>query len=111
MSAAFSPRPPRAWWRVGVVCLTLTPLAQANDAVLQEVSVTATRDAQEMRRNSTAGKIIVDRKELDTLDASSVGELLRKLPGTGLFADPDTGSRAPRGRSPSRNMPQMAKRR
>lgn len=107
MSAAFSPRPPRAWWRVGVVCLTLTPLAQANDAVLQEVSVTATRDAQEMRRNSTAGKIIVDRKELDTLDASSVGELLRKLPGTGLFADPDTGSRAPRGRSPSRNMPQI----
>ncbi len=107
MSAAFSPRPPRAWWRVGVVCLTLTPLAQANDAVLQEVSVTATRDAQEMRRNSTAGKIIVDRKELDTLDASSVGELLRKLPGTGLFADPDTGSRAPRGRSLSRNMPQI----
>ena len=107
MSVFFSSSPSRRWWRVGAVCLGLTPLAQANDAVLQEVSVTATRDAQEMRRNATAGKIIVDRKELDTLDASSVGELLRKLPGTGLFADPDTGSRAPRGHSPSRNMPQI----
>ena len=77
MSVFFTSSPSRRWWHVGAVCLGLTPLAQANDAVLQEVSVTATRDAQEMRRNATAGKIIVDRKELDTLDASSVGELLR----------------------------------
>ena len=108
MPAVFSSCPPRAWWPLGAVCLSLTPLAQANDTVLQEVSVTATRDAQEMRRQSSAGKIIVDRKELDTLDAGSVGELLRKLPGTGLFADPDTGGgRAPRGRGPSRNLPQI----
>lgn len=108
MPVSLPSSPPHGWWRLGALCLGLSPLAHASDAVLPEVSVTATRDAQEMRRNATAGKIIVDRTELDTLDASSVGELLRKLPGTGMFADPDTGGgRAPRGRGPDRNMPQI----
>ena len=45
MSVFFSSSPSRRWWRVGAVCLGLTPLAQANDAVLQEVSVTVPRAA------------------------------------------------------------------
>lgn len=79
----------------------------AEEAMLAEVSVSAKADAQEMRRNSSAGKLIFDRQELDTLDAASVGELLRKLPGTGVFADPDEGGRRGRGRGPDRNMPQI----
>jgi len=59
-------------------------------------------DPQEMRRNSTAGKIIVSREELETLDAASVAELLSRLPGAGMFSDTN-----PRGRGPDRNMPQI----
>ncbi len=74
--------------------------------MLSEVNVSAKADSQEIRRNSSAGKLVFDRQELDTLDAASVGELLRKLPGTGVFADPDSSPRG-RGRGPDRNMPQI----
>ena len=80
----------------------------AEETLLSEVSVSAQADAQEIRRNSSAGKLVFDRQELDTLDAASVGELLRKLPGTGVFADPDdSGGRRGRGKGPDRNMPQI----
>ena len=59
-----------------------------------------------MRRNASAGKIIFDRAELETLDASSMSELLSKLPGTGMSADMDSGPRG-RPRGPDRNMPQI----
>ena len=84
-------------------------LAQTGEGerVLQEVSVTAKRNqTQEMRHNASAGKIIVDREELDSLGASSMAELLGKLPGGGNFADLDGGPRG-RQRSPDRNMPQI----
>lgn len=85
--------------------------AVAEEVVLDEVKVTATADVQEERRISSAGKIIVDRQELEKLNSSSVGELLGKLPGTGMFVDPDSAGmgggprRGPRG--PNRNMPQI----
>lgn len=95
------------------LAILLTPAAAAlaqtgeGERVLQEVSVTAKRNqTQEMRRNATAGKIIVDREELDSLGASSMAELLGKLPGGGNFADLDGGPRG-RQRSPDRNMPQI----
>lgn len=79
----------------------------AEEAVLGEVKVNATRSqAQEMRRNASAGKIIFDRAELETLDASSMSELLSKLPGTSMSADMDSGPRG-RPRGPDRNMPQI----
>ncbi len=80
--------------------------ALAQDAVLSEVLVSGKSEAQEIRRNASAGKLVFDREELDTLDAASVGELLRKLPGTGMFTDMDSGPRG-RGRGPDRNMPQI----
>lgn len=83
-----------------------TGLAQAQETLLGEVEVTAEADAREIRRNASAGKLVFDRQELDTLDAASVGELLRKLPGTGMFTDPDNSPRG-RGRGPDRNMPQI----
>lgn len=78
----------------------------AEEAVLSEVKVTGKSEAQEIRRNSAAGKLVFDRQELDTLDAASIGELLSKLPGAGMFADPDNSARG-RARGPDRNMPQI----
>lgn len=101
-------------WLTGTSCLFLGGVvmpAWAEEVVvfqenqLSEVSVTAARSGtQELRRNATAGKIIVDREELDALDASSMGELLSKLPGGGAFADMGGGPRG-KGRGPDRNMP------
>ncbi len=89
----------------GIVLLG-TGALHAQETVLSEVQVSAKSEAQEIRRNASAGKLVFDREELDTLDAASVGELLRKLPGTGMFTDMDSGPRG-RGRGPDRNMPQI----
>lgn len=96
------------------LALLLAPLAaiaqtapNGEERVLSEISVSAKKtQSLELRRNATAGKIIVDREELDTLGASSMAELLSKLPGGGNFTDMDGGPRGkPRG--PDRNMPQI----
>jgi iron complex outermembrane receptor protein len=80
--------------------------AGAQEATLPEVSVTASRNtAIDARRNASAAKIVYDREDLDTLDAASIGDLLRKLPGTGVFADPD--NRRGRGKGRDRHMPQI----
>lgn len=73
-------------------------------AQLAPVTVSAS-GASEARRNASATTLVYDREELDRLDTASVGDLLRKLPGTGLFADMD--NRRGRGRGPDRNMPQI----
>jgi iron complex outermembrane receptor protein len=81
--------------------------AVREEAMLGEVAVSATRSqSQELRRNASAGKIVYDRGELEALDAASMGELLSKLPGTGMVADMDGGPRG-RQRGPDRNMPQI----
>jgi len=84
-----------------------SPQGAPQEDTLEEVRVTTQRNsrATEMRRQSSAAKIVVDREELETLDASSVGELLRKLPGTGIFTDPE--SRGGRGKGRDRRMPQI----
>ena len=83
-----------------------TGVLHAQETVLSEVQVSAKAESQEIRRNATAGKLVFDRAELDTLDAASIGELLRKLPGTGMFSDIDNSAKG-RGRGPDRNMPQI----
>jgi outer membrane receptor for ferrienterochelin and colicins len=88
-----------------VGCPLCTPL-YAEETVLGEVAVTAARaSASEIRRHASAGKLVYDREELETMDAASIGDLLRKLPGTGVFADPD--SRRGRGKGRDRHMPQI----
>lgn len=98
-----------ATWLVGSCAFwVLLGGAGAQETVeLSEVKVTAKAvDTQEMRRNASAGKMVFGREDLDTLDAASIGELLNKLPGAGLFVDPDTSPRG-RGKAPDRNMPQI----
>ncbi|MGE5490691.1 MAG: TonB-dependent receptor plug domain-containing protein [Actinomycetota bacterium] len=79
--------------------------AYAQETTLKEVSVVAASDVQEQRRNAPTAKIVFGREELDRMDANSIGELLRKLPGTGISGDLD-GKRG-RGRAPDRFMPQI----
>ncbi len=79
--------------------------ALAEETMLHEVSVVADSDSRELRRNASTGKIVFDREELETLDAASIGELLGKLPGTGMFGDPD--SKRGKGKGPDRHMPQI----
>lgn len=80
------------------------------ETVLPEVSVNSTIDVQEERRMASAAKMIVDRKEIEATDASTVSELLNKLPMTGMFMEPPAGGPPKRGqgnRPQNRNMPQI----
>ena len=76
---------------VGALLAALLPAAQAAEpaepdaAVLSEITVSATRSAEALRRDASAGKLVVGRQELDALNSSSVAELLRKLPGAGIL--------------------------
>jgi len=57
-------------------------------ATLGTVQVTApTYDAVEARQESSSAKIIVSREDLEKLDAATIGEILRQLPGVSLAAD------------------------
>ncbi|MDK9723741.1 MAG: TonB-dependent receptor [Sterolibacteriaceae bacterium MAG5] len=83
-------------------------MAQGTEVLLPETSVTARADAQELRRQASAATIVFGREDLEAMDADSVGELLRKLPGTGLFADLEGGAgKRGRGKGPDRHMPQI----
>ena len=59
---------------------------------LQQVTVTGTRaNDTEARRNSTAGKMIFGREELDRNGDSNVGEILKRLPGVTMGGAPGRG--------------------
>lgn len=98
---------------VGALLAALLPAAQAAEptepdaAVLSEITVSATRSAEALRRDASAGKLVVGRQELDALNSSSVAELLRKLPGAGIFTDLDNPGRGGRSRVAERNLPQI----
>lgn len=90
----------------GAVLFAVSCPLCAEETLLAEVAVSAVRHSTaELRRNASAAKLIYDREELATMDAASIGELLRKLPGTGTFADPD--SRRGRGKGRDRHLPQI----
>lgn len=95
----------RYYWPISLG-LTIHPLLA--ETVLPEVSVTATADVQEERRMSSAAKMIIDRKEIEATDASTVAELLGKLPMTGMFMEAGGPPRRGQGgRQQNRNMPQI----
>lgn len=79
------------------------PTLAQTDTLLPEISVSAEADPGELRRNAATAKIVFGREDIEALDAGSVGEVLRKLPGTGLFADME-GKRG-RGKGPDKMMP------
>lgn len=57
-------------------------------ATLGTVQVTApTYDAVEARQESSSAKLIVSREDLEKLDAATIAEILRQLPGVSLAAD------------------------
>ncbi|RJG15842.1 TonB-dependent receptor plug domain-containing protein [Massilia cavernae] len=73
----------------------VAPEAVAADAAknkLQSVMVTGTRaNDTETRRNSTAGKMVFGREELDRNGDSNVGEILKRLPGVTMGGAPGRG--------------------
>lgn len=75
---------------LALACLMPSLSAQAQTppeppAKLDAVQVTAPAfDADAARQESSATKFIVSREELEKLDAASIGEILRRLPGVGI---------------------------
>ncbi|MFO1326235.1 MAG: TonB-dependent receptor [Rubrivivax sp.] len=58
----------------------------------QQVEITATRDNDaEQRRQSTAAKIVIGREEIDRFGDSTVGEVLKRLPGVTIQGPPGRG--------------------
>lgn len=87
---------------LGIAVLPAPTFAQA-EALLPEIDVSASVEPAELRRHASAAKIVFGREDIEALDASSVGELLRKLPGTGLI--PDTEGKRGRGKGADKMMP------
>ena len=72
------------------------PTPRANTSELKPVTVVgAALDDTEVRRQSTASKIIVGRDEIERFGDSTVGELLKRLPGVTMPGRPGRGG-APR---------------
>lgn len=58
----------------------------------QKVEVTATRESDtEQRRQATAAKIVIGREEIDRFGDSTVGEVLKRLPGVTVQGPPGRG--------------------
>ncbi len=80
-----------------IVSHAAEPLPQAADsapapAPLQQVTVNGARaNETETRRNATASKMIFGREELDRNGDSSVGEILKRLPGITMGGPPGRG--------------------
>lgn len=71
--------------------------AAAASAPTQTVEVTATRQADaEQRRQSTAAKIVIGREEIDRFGDSTLGEVLKRLPGITLGSGPPGRGGPPR---------------
>ncbi|PTQ89349.1 TonB-dependent receptor plug domain-containing protein [Agitococcus lubricus] len=97
------------YWPITLSVVLIQPVFA--ESVLPEVKVNSTLDVQEEQRMASAAKTIIDRKEIEATDSSTVAELLNKLPMTGMFMDAPTGAPPKRGqggnRAQNRNMPQI----
>lgn len=63
-------------------------------ATLETIHVSAQPDsALDERRNASTAKIIVSREDLEKMDAATIGEILRQLPGVSLAAESEGGRR------------------
>jgi iron complex outermembrane receptor protein len=70
------------------------PAAQPEgDSKLQQVTISGSRaDDTELRRLSTASKMIFGREELDRNGDSNIGEILKRLPGVTMGGAPGRGA-------------------
>lgn len=90
--------------RLALLVAVLPAPTFAQEAILlPEMTVSAAADPVGLRRNAAAAKIVFGREDIEALDAASVGELLRKLPGTGLI--PDMEGKRGRGKGQDKLMP------
>ncbi|GAB4120750.1 MAG: bifunctional siderophore receptor/adhesin Iha [Sideroxydans sp.] len=48
---------------------------------LQEITVTATQEADAARRDATSQKVVIGRKDIENMGVMTIGEVLGKLPG------------------------------
>jgi outer membrane receptor for ferrienterochelin and colicins len=75
---------------------TVAPPAAAASAPPQRIQITGGRESEtEQRRRSTAAKIVIGREEIEQYGDSTVGEVLRRLPGVTTPGRPGRGG-APR---------------
>lgn len=81
--------------RYPLLAALLAPLPAAADEVrtLQEVTVTASQDAQQERRAAVTQKTVLDKAEIEALGGLTVGEVIRQLPG--IEAGAHTGDGGP----------------
>lgn len=79
------------------------------ETTLKEVSVVGdAMTAEEERQSSSTGKIVIDRAQIEQVDAITVADLLRSLPGANLGIPPSDGRRSgPRGGGQDRLMPKL----
>lgn len=89
--------------RFALLAAVLPAPTFAQETVLPEMTVTSTLDPADLRRHASAAKIVFGREDIEAMDAASVGELLRKLPGTGLI--PDMEGKRGRGKGQDKMMP------
>ncbi len=69
------------------------PAASAPAPAPQQVEITGVNqpDSQDERRRATASRIVYGREELDRMGDSSVGEVLKRLPGVTIGGTPGRG--------------------
>lgn len=95
--------------KLGALALATLGMAHASEPVapvLQQLEVRAERlTAEEERQQSATGKVVVTRDELERLDAATIGEILRQLPGVSLSTDAD--GRRGRAQAPDRLEPRI----
>jgi iron complex outermembrane receptor protein len=89
---------PGRWAGVWLATLAAAPPLWAQQpapgtaAAPQQVEISATApDSTDARRRSTAAKIVVGRDEIERLGDSSVGEILKRLPGVTVAGRPGRG--------------------
>lgn len=76
-------------------------------ATLETIHVSAQPDsALDERRNASTAKIIVSREDLEKMDAATIGDILRQLPGVSLAAESEGGRRG-RARAADRLEPRI----
>lgn len=81
-----------AWADAGQTSSPISDSPAAPDPTIQQVNVNATRaDDTETRRLSTAAKTVFGREELDRNGDTSIGEVLKRLPGVTLGGPPGRG--------------------
>lgn len=86
------------------VALAQAPAAEPATLGTVEVSAAAF-DADAARQESSAAKLIVSRDELEKMDAATIGDILRQLPGVSLT--PDGAGRRGRGQPADRLEPRI----